>query len=106
MERRQARRADTRRGHWMASARVWPGRDVAVLNVSPGGALIEGETRLIPGRRIELHLASPEGRLLVAARVLRAYVSCLAPDGGIRYRGALAFEAPLAMAVPEETCVG
>ncbi len=106
MERRRAPRVTDLGGHWLSSARVWPGRDVSVVNLSPGGALIEGEARLIPGMHIELQLAHPGGRVLVGGRVLRCYVSSLTPAGGVWYRGAVMFEQPLPVATPAATCVG
>ncbi len=95
IERRQSRRVQVHGHHWLGTARVVPGRDVAVVNVSPGGALVEGETRLVPGAEIDLQLAAPEGRLLVRGRVLRCYVSRLTPGTRVRYRGAVVFEKPL-----------
>lgn len=100
MERRLVPRVTARGGHWLSAARVWPGRDVSVVNVSASGVLIEGDARLIPGMHIELQLAHPGGRLLVSGRVLRCYVSALTPAGGVSYRGAVMFEQPLPVAMP------
>ncbi len=95
MERRQALRVADLHGHWLGAARIWPGRDVTVVNVSTGGALVEGDARLAPGMSVDLQLTAPGGRLLVRGRVLRCYVSALGRHGVVRYRGAVVFERPL-----------
>ena len=64
---------------------------MAVLDVSDGGALVEGMTRLHPGRHVEVHVVTAEGRTLVRSRVLRAWVSYV-DAAVVRYRTAMAFE--------------
>ena len=54
--------------------------------------------RLLPGTRVDVHLMTQDGRLLVRSRVVRAFVCHVAPQQ-IRYRGALAFETPVQTAV-------
>jgi hypothetical protein len=75
-------------------ARVRPGREVTVLDLSSGGALIEADHRLLPGSLVELQLAGADGRLAVRGRVLRCSVSSLHPSR-ITYRAAVAFEREL-----------
>ena len=52
-----SRRVDERRRHgrraaadlaWLRAVRLRPGLDAALVNLSPGGALVETETRLRP----------------------------------------------------------
>ena len=69
-----------------------PGRQVWLVNLSAGGALIEGRRPLRPGSRVYLQLSSntrAEGR---PAQVLRCFVASLAGEDGVRYHGALRFD--------------
>lgn len=91
-ERRRAPRWTRGDGSWFTAARVRPGRDVDVMDVSRGGALVESGSRLLPGRNIELHLIADSHRIVVRGRVIRCHVSALEPSGGVRYRGAVAFD--------------
>ncbi len=100
-DRRHAPRVHDLQGHCVADARIWPGRDVVVVNLSEGGALVEGDARLVPGMSVDLQLTTTGGRLLVRGRVVRCYVSSLGRQGRVRYRGAVAFEQPLAHAPRE-----
>jgi hypothetical protein len=93
-ERRQARRRETFDEHGVASARVRPGRDVALVNVSARGALIEAEHRLLPGSSIELQLTAGARSATVRARVLRCSVARLRASS-ISYRGAVGFDRDL-----------
>ena len=73
------------------TARLRSGQDLALLNLSPGGALVEGSFRALPGTTVELLLLAPGWRGLATARVLRCHVAALHPSRGVRYRAALAF---------------
>jgi hypothetical protein len=72
------------------------GRELAVIDVSRHGVLVEGEMRLLPGTHADVHVLTADGRVLVRSRVVRAYVSGLWSDR-ILYRGALAFERPVSI---------
>jgi hypothetical protein len=65
-----------------------------VVDASTWGALTETTERLPPGRRLDVHVMTADGRVLVRGRVARAYVCHLQPDA-ISYRVALAFEQPI-----------
>jgi hypothetical protein len=78
----------------MANGRVRPGRPARIVDVSPGGALIETEWRLLPGTRVELQVGEPVALYKVKGRIVRCHVSLLDRER-IRYRGALAFEEQL-----------
>lgn len=65
-----------------------------VLDVSSGGACVQGEARLLPGTHVDVHIITPAGRVLVRSRVVRAFVAQLTRDR-VDYRGALAFERPV-----------
>lgn len=77
--------------HGIVSARIRPGSDASVVDVSAGGALLETLHRLLPGTAIELQLASDNRRTAVRGRVTRCAVACLSA-AGVRYRGAIAFD--------------
>jgi hypothetical protein len=75
----------------LAHLRLRAGRELAVLNLSPAGALVEGPTRLLPGTHVDVHIVTRAGRVLVRSRILRAFVSDLQANA-VSYRGALAFD--------------
>lgn len=81
-------------GEPLANARLRTGGQLTVLDAASWGALAETEERLLPGRHLDVHIISAIGRILMRARVARAYVWELRPDA-IRYRAALAFEHPI-----------
>jgi hypothetical protein len=64
---------------------------VDVVDLSDGGALVEGIARLLPGTHVDVHVVTRGGRILVRSRIVRAYVCDVSVDA-LRYRGALAFE--------------
>ncbi len=96
-ERRASRRRASGECGWAARARVRPGLDVTLLDLSSGGALVEASVRLLPGSRVELQLSSSDAPRLVAGRVLRCCVSALTREHGIRYTAAVGFETRLAI---------
>jgi len=91
-ERRRASRVVFRDGHLPPGARVRPGSEVIVVDLSSTGALLEGHSRLRPGGRCELTLALTSGDLIVRARVARLFVARLERAAAVRYRTAVAFE--------------
>ena len=72
-------------------ARVRLGHRLVILDMSPRGALVEGQHPLRPGSRIEVHLESDARRDMVAARVTRCGVIAIDPESGVTYRAALSF---------------
>jgi hypothetical protein len=93
-ERRRAPRRDAVDDHGIVSTRIRPGHDVALVNVSAGGALIETGRRLMPGAPIELQLATSQERAALRGRVVRCSVCRLQP-ADISYRGAISFDRPV-----------
>ena len=71
------------------------------MDISSVGVLVEGESRLLPGRHLDVHVVSSTGRTLVRSRVVRSFVFSVSSDRVV-YRGALAFEQPLQLAPPPE----
>ena len=91
----------------LSRVRLRTGGELVVINVSTTGALVEGTTRLLPGTHVDIHVTGAQGRVLVRARVIRCAVWAFTADV-IQYRGALAFNAPVALpsieaASPEAT---
>jgi hypothetical protein len=68
-----------------------PGYVVTVLDISAGGAQIQGPRPLRPGAQVQLRLASPTRGLSLAAHVVRCTVWALDPQVGVVYRGAVQF---------------
>lgn len=91
-ERRSWRRRGRDDCRWLSQARLRHGLELRVLNLGQGGALVEAPARLLPGSRVEVHLAAPGWGWCAGARVLRCQVSALLPEQGVRYRAALEFE--------------
>ena len=91
MERRRATRRGPTPEEPISRLRLRTGREVAVIDVSNAGALVEGHVRLLPGTHVDIHIITRDGRLLIRSRVTRCYVSALHSDQ-VCYRGALSFD--------------
>jgi hypothetical protein len=77
------------RDGWGA-ARIRPGHDVQVLNLSSMGALIQSTARLAPNSKVELRLMGKRS-LSVRGRIVRSYV-CAVDAEVLFYRSAIAFD--------------
>jgi PilZ domain len=89
------RRLDARFGHPEIAgtqAILRPGYAVSLVDLSAGGALIQGPRPLRPGARVHLQLVSGTRRLALSAHVLRCSVASLDTRHGVQYRGALQFD--------------
>lgn len=75
---------------WSRAAVLKPGQDVAIVNLSPGGALVESSLRMKPGARAELQLLGPS-RCVLRGRFDRCRVVAINP---VRYEGAILFDEP------------
>jgi hypothetical protein len=93
-DRRRAPRWPSAEQHGIGCARARPGREVRVIDVSAGGALIETAHRLLPGSAIELLLATSHRQTSIRGRVLRCRVARL-DASTVWYRGAIGFDGPL-----------
>jgi PilZ domain len=91
VDRRISRRRLAVGQHGIIRARLRPGDEVALLDVSEGGALVEARYRLLPGASVELHLRRQNGEEIVRGRVVRSSVARLRADA-VSYRAAIAFE--------------
>jgi len=94
IDRRQRNRFHTFDEHGIDHARVRPGREVLIVNVSSGGVLVETPHRLLPGSLIELHLRTADRRVSIRGRVLRCSVARLRATD-VWYRGAIGFDLEL-----------
>jgi PilZ domain len=92
-ERRTSVRVKPDLGSSQAVALLRPGREVRLINISEGGALIESPTRLNPKAAAKLQLFGAV-RLRVSGRVQRCRVSSLAP---LTYEGAIVFDERIAI---------
>ena len=93
-ERRRTNRWTPASTQALSRVRLRAGRELSVINVSSWGALVEGETRLLPGTNVEVHVTAALGRVLVRARVTRCAVWKVTADL-VLYRGALVFSLPV-----------
>jgi len=91
MERRRATRRSVSTDEPLGQARLRTGGRLRVLEASSLGALMETTERLLPGRHLDIHIVAAEGRVLVRARVARAFVVTVNPDA-VHYRVALSFD--------------
>lgn len=94
-ERRRTRRRRTADEHGITAARVRPGYDVMVIDISADGALVETAYRLLPGRAVELQFELFARRVAVRGRVLRCAVAAVRP-WAVVYRGAILFDCAIA----------
>ena len=74
--------------------RVRPGYDGDLVNLSPGGALVELRRPLAPGVRVDVQLSRGEASVALRALVLRCSVRAIAALDGVTYQAALLFEQP------------
>ena len=73
-------------------ATVRPGCAVILVDVSAGGALVQGPRPIRPGAKVHLQVAAGSQRLAIPAQVVRCAVWALHPLSGVTYRGALKFD--------------
>ena len=90
-ERRASQRLPPDLASWEAVALLRPGREVRVMNISDGGALVQSKTRMNPKAAAKLQLVG-RVRLQVSGRIQRCRIASLAP---LAYEGAIVFDEPL-----------
>ena len=91
MERRRAPRRRVSADEPLGHARLRTGGKLRVVEASGCGALMETTERLLPGRHLDIHVVSAEGRMLVRSRVARAFVVKVEPDS-VHYQVAFSFD--------------
>jgi hypothetical protein len=90
-ERRRAVRRIPHADESLSRVRLRTGRELAVIDISSAGDLIEGTTRLLPGTRTDVHVVTRHGRMLVRTRVIRSFIWRLERDL-VSYRTAVEFD--------------
>lgn len=73
-------------------ATLRPGRHVRVIDLSPGGALVQTDRPLRPGSRVQIRVVLTHSTVSVAAHIVRCTVSAIHPEYGVTYRAALRFD--------------
>jgi hypothetical protein len=101
-DRRRARRLVSRHDHGVVNARVRPGHEVELVDISAGGALVECRRRLLPGTLIDLLLSCGDRSATVRGRVLRCTVVAVRAST-VSYRGAIGFDRDLPWFLDVET---
>jgi len=91
LERRQATRRTPDAEESLRRMKLRIGPELTVIDISGGGALVEGTARLVPGARLDVHVVPRPGRVLVRTTVVRAWVSQLRGDS-VTYRAGLRFD--------------
>ena len=94
-DRRRVKRSRIISEHGVLLARVRPGHQASIIDISVHGTLIETVHRLLPGSPIELHLETSRERLAIRGRVLRCSVTSVVASS-ICYHGAIHFDRSLA----------
>jgi hypothetical protein len=83
---------------WIREVRLKYGPKVAVLDMSPGGVLLQTSIPLRPGSELAIEIVSHEIRT-VPLRVLRSQIATFM-DGNAVYRGACEFKRPIDLQLP------
>jgi hypothetical protein len=94
-DRREFPRCAVGEHHAAVTARVRPGRDVRLIDLSCGGALVQATARLMPGSQVDFHLSIGHWQWSGGAQVVRCHVSALDFDERVRYRAAFRFTRPM-----------
>ncbi|MEO8259843.1 MAG: PilZ domain-containing protein [Acidobacteriota bacterium] len=100
LERRRNRREAWPAEHRTIRARIRPGCDISIVEVSAGGVLVESERRLLPGSSVDLQLRCADRNEIVRGRIVRCEVARVRANA-ICYRGAIAFDHNLGWLVDE-----
>lgn len=80
---------------WLRAVSLRPGLEALLVDISPGGALVETTIRLRPGMKTVLRLSTTESELRASGEFVRAWVTAILPDRGLVYRGAVRFDSPM-----------
>lgn len=94
-DRRDARRVAFRNGVLPPRARLRPGGDVVLVDLSGTGALVEGTFRFRPESRCDLSVTCEASESTLRAVIVRSFVARLDRTGPVRYRAAIKFDRPV-----------
>ena len=90
-ERRTARRRPRNDLPWLSKVKLGTGLDVALVNISTSGVLVESGSKFTPGTMSELILTGNGANMVVPVRVIRSEIARI--DAlGVRYHAAAAFD--------------
>jgi hypothetical protein len=76
-------------------ARLLPGGDVDVINISETGLLVEGKARPGVGTLITIRIQGSRAKL--EGRIIRSKISTIHRDGTLSYESAIEFDTPTSM---------
>jgi PilZ domain len=93
-ERRRSARTHAVAELGILQARIRPGHEASVIDISAHGSLIETVLRLLPGRPIELQIERGDQLTAIRGRVVRCTVARVLASR-VSYQGAIGFEQPL-----------
>ena len=93
-DRRQFSRRRERELEWVRTVRLRSAGEVALIDLSAGGALIDAAVPLRPGALLSLEIIGRGLEAVVPLHVIRSHISALMPEGA-RYRGAVSFARPI-----------
>jgi hypothetical protein len=98
---RDERRIATRVAHeklsWLSDARLAWDTEIALVNISNSGVLLESGSKLAPGSTTELRLIGPAADVVVPVRFIRSEIAKVDPVG-VRYRAAAEFDREIDLA--------
>jgi hypothetical protein len=98
-ERRAARRRPQNDLPWLSKVKLGTGLDVAVVNISTSGVLLESGSKFVPGTTSELHLTGDGANMVVPVRVIRSEIARI--DAlGVKYHAAAAFDKEIDLGGP------
>lgn len=91
VERRRAERIPAAEWTSISRARVRPGPDVLIVNVSRCGVLVECASAILPGQIVVLEVCAGHTQWETRGAVVRAFVTMVEHQRA-RYRGAIEFD--------------
>jgi hypothetical protein len=82
----------------ITAVRLSSGDPLTLINVSASGMLVQGKTRLVPGKQVTIEFDGIISPKQIKVRVVRCQVSAI-ESGSLQYRTALVFAQRLELAV-------
>jgi hypothetical protein len=92
VDRRSGIRELAEQGRSSLTLALRTGMTADVINVSPGGALVETSARLAPGTKLSLRPFSTRTGIVFQAAVIHCQVWSLGLASGLRFRAGLCFD--------------
>jgi hypothetical protein len=88
-ERRAQRRRIVEPGHSSLAVRLRTGPSLRVIDLSPGGLLVETPVRLLPGHSVDLVLHTGAEQVFARGLVVHSRVGTIRGGAELRYRAGL-----------------